>query len=121
MSNQVEVTITEAQSTSVSIDPGQEVGITFSPSTETSVDIEASSTPTVVEVNSPLLQQPVAAIRVDAGTSGVIYVGSASYGTAESAAVWTITRSTYSAAGLRTSKLTAVAVTWTGRASHTYS
>lgn len=58
--------------------------------------------------------------KIDASTIGVIYTGRALHGAAESSPIWTITRSTYSAAGVRTSKGTAVNVTWTGRAGHTY-
>jgi hypothetical protein len=59
-------------------------------------------------------------VRVDASTVGTIMIGKAPHGSAESAPVWAITRSTYSPAGIRTSKGTATAVTWTGRTSHTY-
>jgi hypothetical protein len=77
----------------------------------------------VIEVITPGPQGPVRVGRVltDATTAGTIYVGTAAGGTAESAAAWTITRSLFSAAGVRTSKGQAVNVTWTGRASHTYS
>lgn len=61
------------------------------------------------------------AIRADATTAGTVYMGRAANGTAESSASWTIIRTTYNTVGIRTSKLQAVAVTWTGRASHTYS
>jgi len=69
----------------------------------------------------PTPDRPVTEVRIDTSTAGVIYVGQAIHGAAEGSPVWTITRSTYSAAGLRTSKLQAVAVTWTGRVSHSYS
>lgn len=68
----------------------------------------------------PTPQRPITATRVDTATAGVIYVGQAINGAAESSPVWTIVRTTYSAAGVRTSKGTATAVTWTGRAGHTY-
>ena len=58
---------------------------------------------------------------VDAGTAGVIYVGTAQHGTAQGSAAWTITRSVFNTAGIRTSRGTATGVSWTGRASHTYS
>jgi len=58
---------------------------------------------------------------VDAiSTANTIYVGIAAKGAAQSSAVWTITRSVFSAAGIRTSKGTATGVTWTGRTTHTY-
>jgi hypothetical protein len=60
-------------------------------------------------------------VLIDALTLGIIYVGTAALGASTSAAVWTITRSQFSPAGIRTGKGTATAVTWTGRASHTYS
>lgn len=68
----------------------------------------------------PVPNRPVSEIRIDTSTAGVIYVGEAIYEAAESSPVWTITRSIYNAAGVRTSKGTAVNVTWTGRAGHTY-
>jgi hypothetical protein len=111
MSNQVEVVTPEAVQVSIELQEG----------TPPEIVLNAPTIPVVVELNAPLLQQPVAAVRVDASTAGTVYVGRTSYGAAESSPVWTITRTTYSAAGVRTSKLTATAVTWTGRASHTYS
>lgn len=83
--------------------------------------LNAPSVPTVVEINVPMPQQPIAAVRVDASNTGTVYVGRATYGAAESAALWTITRSTFSSAGIRTGKSTATAATWTGRTSHNYS
>ena len=76
----------------------------------------------VIEVLTPGPQGPIRVGRVltDAATAGTIYVGTAPGGTAESTATWTITRSLFSAAGVRTSKGTATGVTWTGRSSHTY-
>lgn len=59
-------------------------------------------------------------VRVDAATAGTIYAGQAANGSAEASAVWTLTRTTYSAAGVRLTKGTATGVTWTGRAGHTY-
>lgn len=58
--------------------------------------------------------------KVDATTSQLIYTGQAPSGSAEGAAVWTIVKTTYSTAGLRLTLGTATNVTWTGRASHTY-
>ena len=58
---------------------------------------------------------------IDAGTAGVIFVGTAAVGTAQTDASWTITRSQFNAAGTRTSRGRATGVTWTGRASHPYS
>jgi hypothetical protein len=60
-------------------------------------------------------------VHVDALTVGIIYVGTAPVGSSTNAPAWTIIKTTYSAAGIRTSKGTATGVTWTGRASHTYS
>lgn len=60
-------------------------------------------------------------VLVDATTSGTIYVGKAPIGIAQNAARWVITKSVYNAAGIRTSRGTASNVTWTGRASHSYS
>jgi hypothetical protein len=98
-----------------------QVEVTIVPASQAVVELEGPSVPTVVEVSTPMPQQPVAAVRVDAATAGTVYVGRATYGAAESAALWTITRSQFSPAGIRTGKGTATAVTWTGRASHTYS
>lgn len=111
MSNQVEITVAPPSQVSVELQQGA----------TPSVVLNAPSMPTVVEISAPMLQQPIAAVRVDASTAGTVYVGRATYGAAESAPLWTITRSTYDAAGIRTSRGQAVAVTWTGRASHTYS
>jgi len=57
---------------------------------------------------------------IDATTQGTVYVGTALRGASQSASVWNITKTTYNSAGARTSKLSAANVTWTGRASHTY-
>lgn len=86
------------------------------------IEVLTPAAPAVVEVVTDGPQGPIRVGRVltDATTAGTIYVGTAAGGTAESAAAWTITRSLYSAAGVRTSKGTATAVTWTGRSSHTY-
>jgi hypothetical protein len=70
--------------------------------------------------NVPVPNRPVSAVRVDTSTSGIIYVGEAIYDAEESSPIWTITRSTYNAAGIRLTKGTATGVTWTGRAGHTY-
>lgn len=91
------------------------------PASEAVIEVTDPSVTTVVEVSVPQPQQPVAAIRIDGTTNGIIYVGRASYGSSESAAAWTITRSTYNTAGVRLTKLTAIDVTWTGRAGHSYS
>ena len=48
------------------------------------------------------------------------YLGTAPAGTADGTAGWTITRLTVSTAGVVTATGTATNVTWTGRASHTY-
>lgn len=63
----------------------------------------------------------IGSVLVDATTTAnTIYVGIAAKDAAQSGAVWTITRSVFSAAGIRTSKGTAIGVTWTGRTTHTY-
>jgi hypothetical protein len=59
-------------------------------------------------------------VRVDALTAGTIYVGTAPNGSSESANVWTIIRSQFTTAGIKTSEGTAANVTWTGRTGHTY-
>lgn len=59
-------------------------------------------------------------VLVDALTAGIIYVGTAPIGSSMDAAIWTIIKTTYNPAGIRISKGTALAVTWAGRASHTY-
>lgn len=48
------------------------------------------------------------------------YCGLAAVGSAENAAVWTITRLTINSSGDVTAVGTATNVTWTGRAGHTY-
>lgn len=63
---------------------------------------------------------PVKTVKIDTATSGTIYVGKALQGSAESSAVWTVKRSLFNAAGVRTSTGSAVNVTWTGRTGHTY-
>jgi hypothetical protein len=68
----------------------------------------------------PTPQRPITETRIDTTTTGVIYVGQAISGAAEGSPVWTIVRTTYSAAGIRLTKGTATGVTWTGRAGHTY-
>jgi hypothetical protein len=61
------------------------------------------------------------AVRIDStSTTNTIYVGKAPAGSAESAAVWDITRTQFSAAGVQTGSGTVSAVTWTGRTSHSY-
>lgn len=78
----------------------------------------------VVEVIHPGPQGPAllpAITRVDTNTPGIVYVGRAPYGTSETAPTWTITRSLFSAAGVRVSKGQAVAVAWTDRETATYS
>jgi hypothetical protein len=60
-------------------------------------------------------------VLIDTTTLGTIYVGRAASGSSEGESVWTIVRTIYSTAGIRTSKGTSVNVAWTGRASATYS
>jgi hypothetical protein len=88
------------------------------------VEIERPSQVEVVEIIHPGPQGPAAesaAIRVDAATAGIIYVGQAPHDSAESSPTWTVVRSLFDAAGVRTSKGQAVNVTWSGRATHNYS
>lgn len=60
-------------------------------------------------------------VRIDSSsTANTVYVGKAPNGSAESAAVWAITRFVFSAAGVETSSSTITAATWTGRTGHTY-
>ena len=95
--------------------------------TETAInvlEVTASAAPAVVQVvtDGPQGAASLAAeVRIDAATAGTVYVGKAANGAAEASAIWTITRSTYNAAGVRTAKGTATNVTWTGRAGHSYS
>ena len=63
----------------------------------------------------------IGSVLVDATTANTIYVGIAPNNASQSSAVWTITKTVFSSAGIRTSKLQAVGVTWTGRTGHTYS
>jgi hypothetical protein len=74
----------------------------------------------VADGTVPAPERPITEVRVDTSIIGVIYVGQALHGAAEGSPVWAITRSTYSPAGIRTSKGSATAATWTGRTSHTY-
>jgi len=61
------------------------------------------------------------AVRIDStSTANTIYVGKAAAGSAESSAVWAITRIQLSAAGVQTGSSSLSSVTWTGRTSHTY-
>ncbi len=114
MSNQVAVEIIEAPPVSVEVveDGGVQV-----------VEIDQPTQVETVEIITPGRQGPAAAsaeIRIDASAVGIVIVGRAPGGSAESAPTWTITRTTYSPAGIRTGKATATGVTWTGRASHSY-
>lgn len=59
-------------------------------------------------------------VRIDTGTTQVIYVGQAVNGSTENSALWSITRTLYNSSGIRTAEGTATGVTWTGRAGHTY-
>ena len=63
----------------------------------------------------------IGSVLVDATTASTIYVGIAPNNASQSSAVWTITKTVFNSAGIRTSKLQAVGVTWTGRTGHTYS
>lgn len=96
------------------------------PASTTAVEVTAPSNPVVVEVSVPGPQGPIGptalpdATRIDASTIGVIYAGRAVNGSPETAAVWTVVKTTYSPAGIRLTRGTATGVTWTGRAGHTY-
>jgi hypothetical protein len=63
---------------------------------------------------------PVMTVRIDTSTAGVIYVGKALDGTAESSANWEINKSTFNSAGLRLTTGAATNVSWAGRTGHTY-
>jgi hypothetical protein len=92
------------------------------PGAQMRVDLQTRPNAATFDVDTNYPQESVKyQVLVDADTAGSIYVGKAPQGVAESAARWTVTRSIYDAAGIRTSKGTAAGVTWTGRASHTYS
>ena len=87
------------------------------------IEVTAPTKPAVVGVVTAGPQGPVriGKVLLDADTPGTIYAGTAPLGTAEDAEAWTITRSTFSGAGIRTSRGTASGVSWTDRTSHTYS
>lgn len=101
--------------------------VQVSPANPAVVEVLAPAVPVAVEVGVPGPQGPIGPVRqpdevrIDASAAGTIYAGRAVNGSAEGAAFWTITRSLYNAAGIRTGKGTAANVTWTGRAGHTYS
>lgn len=90
------------------------------------IEVQAPATPATVEVitaGPQGVQGPsgIGSVLVDATTTAnTIYVGIAAKGAAQFSAEWTITRSVFSAAGIRTSKGTATGVTWTGRTTQTY-
>ena len=90
------------------------------------IEVQAPAMPATVEVITVGPQgvqglSAIGSVLVDATTTAnTIYVGIAAKGATQSSAVWTITRSVFSAAGIRTSKGTATGVTWTGRTTHTY-
>lgn len=101
--------------------------VQVSPANPAVVEILAPAVPVAVEVGVPGPQGPIGPVRqpdkvrIDTSTAGIIYAGRAVNGSAESSAAWTVTRSTYSPAGVRQTKGTATGVTWTGRSGHTYS
>lgn len=59
--------------------------------------------------------------RIDVSTAGTIYAGTAPFGTDETAAAWIIVKAVFNAAGLRTSKGSAVNIAWSARSTATYS
>lgn len=59
--------------------------------------------------------------RWDLASTTTAYCGVAPQGSLDSDAAWTITRLTFTAAGAVSATAVATDVTWTGRASHTYS
>jgi hypothetical protein len=62
-----------------------------------------------------------AAVRIDStSTANTIYVGKAPAGSSESSAVWSITRTQFSAAGVQVSSSSLSSVTWAGRTTHAY-
>lgn len=95
--------------------------VTVVPASEALVEIIDSGIATVVEVNSQVLRQPAAQVRIDASNTNTIYVGLAQYGVTESSENWTITKSVYNASGIRTSQESVVNVSWTDRTDHDYS
>lgn len=90
------------------------------------VEVSAPSIPSVIEIEVPGPQGPIGPIRqpdrlhIDTSVSGIVFTGKAVNGSLDDSPAWTITRTTYNAAGVRQSKGTATGVTWTGRAGHTY-
>jgi hypothetical protein len=60
-------------------------------------------------------------VRIDTTIANTLYIGKALMDSAEASAVWTIRKSTFNSAGVRTSIGTAVNVSWTGRTGHVYS
>lgn len=77
----------------------------------------------IVRVSTPGVQGPLrlGRVRVDADAQGILFIGTAPLDTPENAADWKITRSIFSPAGIRIGRGTAIGVTWTGRANHSYS
>jgi hypothetical protein len=60
-------------------------------------------------------------LRIDASTPGVIYVGNAPIDSLETQEVWTINRSLFNPAGVRTEKNQATGVAWVNRFTVIYS
>lgn len=85
------------------------------------VEVSVPSVPSVVEVSVPGPQGPAGGLaRRHDWAPPYDYLGTAPLGTAESSSAWRITRLTINPAGAVTATGTAVNVTWTGRAGHTY-
>lgn len=66
------------------------------------------------------IQELLKEVRIDTSIVNTLYIGKALQDSSESSAVWTIRKSTFDTAGIRTSVGTAINVTWTGRTGHTY-
>jgi hypothetical protein len=94
----------------------------FDPNKVLVIEVESAGSPAVVQVETPGPQGPVALARLRRHDFAVpySYCGTAPAGSAESAAVWTITRINVASNGT-TTVATATNATWTGRASATYS
>ena len=89
--------------------------------TETAANVVEVTTPGPAGPIGPAgADAPLKTVKVDTSTAGTQYVGKALSGTAESAALWRIVKSTFSSAGVLLTSGTATNVTWTGRTGHTY-
>lgn len=124
MSNNIEVTINQVQAI---IEAEPDVSLSLqAPGLQGAIGPAGIQGPIgVTGAQGPVgpagLDAPVSTIRIDSSIVSTLYVGRASQGSLESSAVWTVRKSTFDSAGVRTSIGTAVNVTWTGRTGHTYS